>query len=71
MFCEKYMVEYLVNNEEYKCKNYQKALEEVFVELDYLLVNEEGHEKMKVGLEWQDHRTTRLRWTLWLPFGYK
>jgi len=41
------MIEYLLNNEEYKCKNYQKALEEVFVELDYLLVNEEGWEKMK------------------------
>lgn len=47
MFCEKYMPEYLLNNEEYKCKNYQKALEETFVELDYLLVSDQGHEKMK------------------------
>ena len=22
IFCEKYMIEYLMNNEEYKCKNY-------------------------------------------------
>lgn len=47
LFCEKYFPIYLMNNEEYKCKNYQKALEETFVELDYLLINEEGHEKMK------------------------
>lgn len=32
---------------------------------------QDGHEKMNVGLEWQDNRTTRLRWTLWLPFGDK
>lgn len=47
MFCEKYMPMYLLNNEEYKCKNYQKALEETFVELDYLLLSDEGHEMMK------------------------
>jgi serine/threonine protein phosphatase PrpC len=47
MFCEKYMPIYLMANEEYKCKNYQKALEETFVELDFLLVSDEGHEKMK------------------------
>lgn len=47
MFCEKYMPEYLLSNEEYKCKNYQKALEETFVELDWLLLSDEGHEKMK------------------------
>lgn len=37
----------LVDNEEYQKKNYARALEEVFVELDYLLVNPEGHDKMK------------------------
>lgn len=47
LFCEKWMPHYLMQNEEYKCKNYAKALEETFVELDYLLLSEEGHEKMK------------------------
>ena len=47
LFCEKFFIPYLMSSEEYKCKNYQKALEETFVELDYLLINEEGHEKMK------------------------
>ena len=47
MFCEKFMPDYLMKNEEYKCKNYQKALEETFVELDYLLISDEGHEKMQ------------------------
>lgn len=36
-----------MGSEEYKCKNYQKALEETFVELDYLLLSDEGHEKMR------------------------
>ena len=47
MFCEKYFPIYLTNNEEYKCKNFQKALEETFVELDWLLISDEGHEKMR------------------------
>jgi serine/threonine protein phosphatase PrpC len=47
MFCEKYLPDLLLNNQEYKNKNYQKALEETFVETDYLLLSEEGHEKMK------------------------
>lgn len=37
----------LMENDEYKNKNYARALEEVFVEIDYLLINPEGHEKMK------------------------
>ena len=37
----------LTSNEDYLQKNYEKALTDVFVELDYLLVNEEGHEKMQ------------------------
>lgn len=37
----------LLSNDEYKCKNYQKALEETFVEIDYMLLSDEGHEKMK------------------------
>lgn len=47
MFCEKWMPQMLVENEEYKKKNYARALEETFVEIDYLLINPEGHEKMK------------------------
>lgn len=42
MFCEKYMPDLLMNNEEYKNKNYGKALEETFVEIDYLLLSDEG-----------------------------
>ena len=37
----------LMENEEYQKKNFARALEEVFVEIDYLLINPEGHEKMK------------------------
>ena len=47
MFCERYFPPMLINNEEYKCKNYAKALEETFVEIDFLLVNDEGFELMK------------------------
>lgn len=47
MFCERYLPEVLTSNEEYKCKNYGKALEESFVELDYMLLSEEGTEKMR------------------------
>ena len=28
----------------------------------------EGHEDMKVGLQWQDERPNRLAWSLSLPF---
>ena len=42
MFCEKYMADLLINNESYNKQNYKKALEETFVELDYMLINEEG-----------------------------
>lgn len=37
----------LLENDEYKKGNYARALEETFVEIDYLLVSPEGHEKMK------------------------
>ena len=47
MFCEKFMPEVLLSNSEYQAKNYPKALEETFVELDYMLVSDEGFEKMK------------------------
>ena len=45
-FCEKQMPSMLMSNEEYLKGNYQKALEETFVELDYLLLSDEGYEKM-------------------------
>ena len=47
MFCERHFPPMLMNNEEYKKKNYQQALEETFMEIDFLLVNEEGFELMK------------------------
>lgn len=36
-----------MSNEEYLKKNYKKALEETFVELDYMLLSDEGTEKLK------------------------
>ena len=47
IFCERYFRKVLLANDEYKAKNYKKALEETFVELDYMLINDEGFEKMK------------------------
>ena len=41
------MPDLLLSNENYVQKNYAKALEETFVELDYLLLSDEGFEKMK------------------------
>lgn len=40
------MPQILMSNEEYKKGNFDKALEETFVEIDYLLINDEGYEKM-------------------------
>lgn len=37
----------LLSSEEYLNKNYGKAMEETFVELDYLLLSDEGYEKMQ------------------------
>mgnify|MGYP006187146659 CR=1 FL=1 len=47
MFCEKHFIRMLMDNEEYKCKNYSKALEETFVEIDFLLLSDEGHDLMR------------------------
>ena len=41
------MAEILINNDEYKTKNYEKALQETFVEIDYLLLSDEGQSKME------------------------
>ena len=35
-----------MTNEEYLKGNFAKALEETFVEIDYLLLSDEGYEKM-------------------------
>ena len=41
-----------MSNDEYKAKNYVRALEETFVEIDYLLLSEEGQDKMReIALE--------------------
>ncbi len=36
--------------------------------LTYRPMPEAGHDKMTVGLEWQDERPSRLAWALMLPF---
>ena len=36
------MPELLLASDEYKAKNYEKALQETFVEIDWLLLSEEG-----------------------------
>lgn len=41
-FCEKHMPTLLTSNDEYKAKNYEKALQETFVEMDWLLLSDEG-----------------------------
>lgn len=46
-FCEKHFISVLINMETYKNKEYERALEETFVELDYLLLSEEGWDLMK------------------------
>lgn len=38
MFCEEHMPSMLMSSQEYKNKNYARALEETFVELDYMLL---------------------------------
>jgi serine/threonine protein phosphatase PrpC len=40
------MPQMLMSNEEYLKGNFGKALEETFVEIDYLLLSDEGYEKM-------------------------
>lgn len=37
----------------------------------YVAQPREGHDKMVIGLEWQDPRPTRLGWSLLLPFRRK
>jgi len=46
-FCERHFAAVLINNAEYKAENYKKALEETFVEIDYMLLNEEGWDLMR------------------------
>lgn len=35
----------------------------------YIAQPAEGHDDMKIGLQWQDERPTKLGWSLWLPFS--
>ncbi|KPA20776.1 Fatty acid hydroxylase superfamily protein [Shimia sp. SK013] len=37
----------------------------------YVAQPREGHDKMTIGLAWQDKRPTRLGWSFLLPFGRK
>ena len=46
-FCERYMAQLLMQSEDYQKGDYGKALEDTFVELDYLLINEEGQARME------------------------
>jgi serine/threonine protein phosphatase PrpC len=46
-FCEEYFTSILVNMKSYQSKNYELALQEAFVEIDYLLVSNEGHKLMR------------------------
>ncbi len=41
------MAELLINNDHYKAKNYEQALQETFVEIDCLLLSDEGQQKME------------------------
>jgi sterol desaturase/sphingolipid hydroxylase (fatty acid hydroxylase superfamily) len=34
----------------------------------YRAMPDQGHDKMELGLEWQDDRPGKLGWSLWLPF---
>ena len=36
-----------MENENYKNGNYEVALQETFVEVDYMLLSDEGHQKLK------------------------
>jgi len=52
MFCERHFPEILMASQEYKNKNFAKALEESFVEIDFMLLSDEGFDKMrKIVLE--------------------
>jgi len=35
----------------------------------YIAQPKDGHDAMKIGLQWQDERPTKLGWSLWLPFA--
>ncbi|NOX40676.1 MAG: sterol desaturase family protein [Alphaproteobacteria bacterium] len=37
----------------------------------YVAQPKDGHDKMTIGLEWQDHRPARIGWVLALPFFRK
>jgi sterol desaturase/sphingolipid hydroxylase (fatty acid hydroxylase superfamily) len=35
----------------------------------YIAQPKAGHDDMKIGLQWQDDRPSKLGWSLWLPFA--
>jgi protein phosphatase 1G len=47
LFCERYFAEVLMALEAYKQKDFARALEEAFVELDFMLLSDEGHDKLR------------------------
>ena len=47
IFCDWYLSQILMDNQHYKNANYEQALRETFVEVDYMLLSDEGHEKLK------------------------
>jgi len=47
MFCEHYFIDILKNLDSYQWGNYELALQEAFVEIDYMLVSNEGHQLMR------------------------
>ncbi len=46
-FCKAYFLEELLQNQAFKDKNYQKALEENFLKMDEILFTAEGQKKLK------------------------
>ena len=46
-FCQEYFLEELLLNENFKNKNYSKALEENFLRMDEILFTIEGQNKLK------------------------
>ncbi len=49
-FCENHIVNQLSSNEDFKKKNYEKALKETFLKLDQMLISPAGKKELdKIG----------------------
>lgn len=49
-FCENHIVNQLSSNEDFKKKNYEKALKETFLKLDHMLISPAGKKELdKIG----------------------